>query len=300
MTSVVFMGTPEAAVPSLEALTRIADVSLVVTRPDRPRGRSRRLQAPPIKEAAEQLGLAVAQPENSTALAECVVGRVFDVGVVVAFGMILRAELLAMPERGFLNVHFSLLPRWRGAAPVERALMAGDTESGITIMAMDEGLDTGPIVAQAATAVGPEETGGSLRTRLASMGADLLVEVLPGWVAGDIVAESQPQAASTYAARLEANDRLLETSMTTEEVSNRVRALAPDPGALLQIEGVSHKILEVAASARHLSAGAWEEVDGRPVIGFSDRALEILTIQPAGKKPMSGEAWLRGRRLPAG
>ncbi|HEX2154920.1 MAG TPA: methionyl-tRNA formyltransferase [Acidimicrobiia bacterium] len=298
MSSAVFMGTPEAAVPSLEALHSVADIRLVVTRPDRGRGRSRRVQPPPVKKAAERLGLEVAQPENRAALGTAMEGRSFDVGIVVAFGMILPPDVLAVPHAGFLNVHFSLLPRWRGAAPVERAVMAGDTETGVTVMVMDEGLDTGPIVAQRATTIAPEETGGSLRTRLAKMGADLLAGVVPAWVAGELETESQPDRGASYASRLETADLTLDSSMSAERAAALVRALAPDRGARLEIDGVVHKILGVRPHGAGLAPGSWGEIDHRPVRGFIDGALEILTIQPPGKKPMSGEAWLRGRPLP--
>lgn len=291
------MGTPEAAVPSLEALAAITDVRLVVTRPDRPRGRSRQPQPPPIKHAAEQLGLEVAQPESSDGLSDALEGRSFDVGVVVAFGMILRPQVLAIPRHGILNVHFSLLPRWRGAAPVERAVMAGDRQTGVTIMLMDEGLDTGPILAQQSTPIGEEETGGDLRTRLAALGAELLVETLPSWVEGTLEPRPQPDDGAIYAPRLTPEDRILVPTMPAEEALNRIRALAPDIGAQLEIEGERHKILSARPHPMALDPGTWSAPDGRPVIGFSGASLEVTSIQPPGKRPMTGADWLRGRRL---
>lgn len=294
----VFLGTPRASVPSLLALTRIADVDLVVTRPDAPRGRRRRRQPPPVKEAAEELGLPVAQPSHRSELAEILTGREIDVGVVVAFGMILQPEVLAIPRSGFVNVHFSLLPRWRGAAPVERAVMAGDAETGVTIMVMDEGLDTGPILAQQRTPITEADTGGSLRDRLSEMGAELLVETLPRWVAGDLEPSPQPEEGATHASRLEPEDRIITARMPVTEAWNRIRALAPDIGAQLEIEGVTHKILEASPRRTPLAPGEWASVDGRPVVGLADGALEIVTIQPPGKRAMSGADWLRGRSLP--
>lgn len=298
MISAVFMGTPEAAVPSLRELADIAQVDLVVTRTDKPRGRSRRPQPPPVKESAEALGLDYAQPANAGELNELLEGRSFDVGVVAAFGMILRPQALAVPRHGFLNVHFSLLPRWRGAAPVERAIMAGDEETGVTIMAMDEGLDTGPIVSQLPVPIGHDETGGQLRDRLAVLGGELLAETLAGWVEGDIPAVPQDEDGATHAPRIEAEDRVITPEMSVTEVYDRVRALAPAPGARLSIDGEYHKILGCRPAPFGLAAGEWAERNETPYLGLVDGALEIATIQPPGGRPMSGEEWLRGRRLP--
>ncbi len=295
---VVFAGTPPEAVPSLEILHDLNDVRLVVTRPDRPRGRSGAPRPPAVKTAAASLGLEMAQPEDAVELGEVLGVQAFDVGVVVAFGMLLRPEVLAIPSRGFVNVHFSLLPRWRGAAPVERAIMAGDVESGVSIMVMEEGLDTGPVLASQRTAIHPADTGGSLRERLAEMGARLLAETLPAWVAGEIDAIPQDPEKATYAARIESSDRVLDPGMSRRDFVNRVRALSPSPGARLRIGAEYHKILEVALHGEGTDTGRWAEVEGRPALGVSDGAVAIYRIQPPGKRPMSGEEWLRGRRLP--
>lgn len=294
-----FLGTPEAAIPSLETLARVSDVQIVITRPDRPRGRSRRIQSPPVHDAARELGLEIEQPRSASDLVAALERRHLDLGVVVAFGMLLRPEVLALPKAGFLNVHFSLLPRWRGAAPVERAIMAGDDETGVTIMQMDEGLDTGPIVATRKTPIGPGETGGSLRNRLAGLGAQLLAETLDPWVSGQMTARPQPTEGITYAPRLEAADRHLDFSMDASDAFNRVRALAPAPGARLDIEGGPHKVLEVSAAEIPLTPGEWSVDDaGFPVAGFADGTLTIVTIQSPGKRAMSGAEWLRGHSLP--
>lgn len=292
------MGTPEAAVPSLQKLAEVATVELVVTRVDKPRGRSGRPQAPPVKEAATELGLEVAQPTNSREVAELLNGRSFDVGIVTAFGMILRPEVLAVPRRGFLNVHFSLLPRWRGAGPVERAIMAGDEETGVTIMAMDEGLDTGPVVSQLPVPIAHEETGGDLRNRLARLGAELLAETLPGWLEGRLEATPQDDEQATYASRIEAEDRLIDPDGQVKETVDRVRALSPRPGARLQIGDQYHKILRCRPAPFSLAPGEWAEHQGTPFLGVADGAVELVTIQPPGGRPMSGEDWLRGRSLP--
>lgn len=294
----VFLGTPGDAVPSLRALSRISDIDLVVTRPDAQRGRHRRLHPPPVKEAALDLGLEVAQPGSGEELLRALEHRSIDVGVVVAFGMILRPPVLALPKHGFVNVHFSLLPRWRGAAPVERSIMAGDEETGVTIMLMDEGLDTGPVLAREATEIEYSDTGGSLRRRLATLGATLLAETLPLWVTGDVEPRRQTDDGATYAARLQSEDRLLATSMGAREAWNAVRALSPDIGAQLEIEGVRHKILGAGLSPATLAPGEWTTVEGSPVLGFADGSVELTSIQPPGKRAMSGADWLRGRSLP--
>lgn len=300
--SVVFMGTPEAAVPTLEALHASTRVIAVMTRPDRPRGRSKRPRPSPVKTAAVALGLVVHQPESRLALEEAAaaVGPV-DVGVVVAYGMILPPSILSWPETGFLNVHFSLLPRWRGASPVERAIMAGDATTGVTVMAMDEGLDTGPIVASRSIPIG-QKSGGEVTNELADVGADLLVSSLGPWLL-DRQSRRQDAEHATYAARLTTADRTVDASMGAEDFVRRVQALAPDRAARLLIDGEPHKLLSVRgaglapASARR--PGSWFERGGVPHVVVAGGSVAIIEIQPPGKKTMAGEAWLRGRPLPA-
>jgi methionyl-tRNA formyltransferase len=299
VTNLVFLGTPEAAVPSLRALSSHFDVELVVTRPDRPRGRSGRPQPPPVKTAAEELGLEVAQPADRGELGR-MVDREVDVGIVVAFGMILDPGVLAGPDHGFLNVHFSLLPRWRGAAPVQRAIMAGDAATGVSIMVMDEGLDTGPVVARWETDIGPDETGGALTGRLATAGADLLVETVPGWLAGTLPPRPQPQAGVTYADRIGPADRRLEVADGPGRFVDRVRALSPQPGARLVIDGEPHRVLSAVPDPGRLAPGRWMVDGGRPLLGLEGGAVEISVLQPPGKRPMSGMDWLRGRPVPTG
>ncbi len=293
-----FLGTPEAAIPSLRSLASISEVRLVVTRPDRPQGRNRRVTSPPVKVAADELGIEVLQPESGTDLARAVQHRPApDVGVVVAFGMILRPPILAIPRGGFLNVHFSLLPRWRGAAPVQRAVMAGDTETGVTVMAMDAGLDTGPVVDVRRTAIHPSETGGELTQRLAGMGAELLAATLGPWFDGRLTASPQQEEQATYASRLEAADRILGPTLTLTEAIDRVRALAPEPGAQVDVTGRPHRVLALAPGEIDLPPGRWGDSDGHPHLGFADGAARIVTIQPPGKRPLAGADWLRGRPL---
>lgn len=301
MTRVVFLGTPASAVPTLRALSDRCDVVGVVTQPDRPRGRSGRPQPSPIAVEAAALGLRVAQPESAGELYEALkeLGSV-DLGVVVAFGQILRAEVLEIPSMGFLNVHFSLLPRWRGAAPVARGIEAGDTMTGVTVIRLDEGLDTGPVLTAQAIDIDPRENTGELTERLSHLGARLLMHAIPPYVAGTLSPVAQVDEGATYAAKISAEDRPLDTGSTPEQFVDRVRALAPTPGATLELEGERHKVLEAVVSDSAVEAGIWVEVDGLPVVGVGDGGVALLRLQPPGKKEMDGASWLRGRRVTRG
>lgn len=301
MTRTVFLGTPESALPTLRLVAEHSDVVVVVTQPDRPRGRARRPQPSPVCVEAEALGLAVAKPETREQL-HTAVSRAGDVdlGVVVAFGQILRPELLELPAHGFLNVHFSLLPRWRGAAPVARAIEAGDTMTGVTIIRLDEGLDTGPVLTAQAVDIGPDETAGELTGRLATLGARLLTETITPYIAGEVAPVVQLDEGATYAAKLTAADRPLDPGSPPIAIVNKIRALAPSPGATLQLEGEPHKILDGAVSESAVVPGTWAVVDGVPVLGVRGGGVELRLIQPPGKTVMDGAAWVRGRRVTRG
>ncbi|MFO7300399.1 MAG: methionyl-tRNA formyltransferase [Actinomycetes bacterium] len=301
MTSIVFFGTPEEAVPTLTELAARFDVRLVITPPDRPRGRSKRPQPPPVKVEAERLGIPVEQPEKSAQIAETLTRHgPFDLGVVVAYGRILRPEVLDAPAHGILNLHFSLLPRWRGAAPVARALMAGDTMTGVTIIRLDEGLDTGPVLTAQLVDIHPAEDAGALTDRLARLGARLLASVIPGYVAGAILPVPQSDDGVTYAEKITAADRPLDGIADPAEFLGRVRGLAPDPGAVLVIDGEPHKVLAARADGDAPPAGTWELRDGFPVVPVGDNGVVLVTLQPPGGKPMPGDAWARGRRRTGG
>jgi methionyl-tRNA formyltransferase len=295
MARVVFLGTPEEAVPTLTALHQTQEIGLVVTQPDRPKGRSRRPVPPPVKNAALELGLTVAQPESRAELAEGIAEHgPFDVGVVVAYGRILRPEVLEQPAHGFVNVHFSLLPRWRGAAPVARALMAGDPMTGVSIIVLEEGLDTGPVLTAQAIDILPDDNAGTLTDRLATVGARLLAEVLPDYLTGELRPVPQTDEGATYAEKIEPEDRVIDPSADVDAVVAQVRGLAPVPGATLVIDGTPHKILAVRPASHEVAAGSWVAVGDRPIVGLGDGAIEVVTIQPPGRNPMSGEDWLRG------
>ncbi len=293
---VAFLGTPAAAVPTLAALLDVATVEVVVTRPDRPRGRSRHPAPPEVKQAAREWGLQVAQPETHADLHQVLAGRGLDLAVVTAYGRIIRPETLAVPRIGFVNVHFSLLPRWRGAAPVERAILAGDDSTGVSLMLMDEGLDTGPVIAATETDIGPEETGGMLTGRLSHLGGYLLHDALPAFAAGDLQPAAQMEAGAVAAPMLSTAEARIDPGLDSEVVHRMVRAFRPRPGAWLSAAGERLGVLETAESGEIVDTGCIDIIDGIPHLGVRDGSLELRTVQPAGRRPLSGRDWANGRR----
>jgi methionyl-tRNA formyltransferase len=292
-----FLGTPSAAVPALAGLLDVADVPLVVTQPDRARGRSGRLAPPPVKLAALEWGLPVAQPADGASLAAAIKAVPdLDVGIVVAYGRILRPDVLAVPRVGYVNVHFSLLPRWRGAAPVERALLAGDAMTGVSLMLLDEGLDTGPIISVIETPIAEDETGGTLTARLSHLGATLLSESLPSFMSGSLQPAAQISAGATFAARLRADEAHLDHDRPARVLEQQVRAFNPRPGAWLTADGARLKVLAATVVPLAPAAGTIEGVDGEPVLGTTDEGLRLDLVQPAGRGVQPGRAWLNGRR----
>jgi methionyl-tRNA formyltransferase len=293
MTRIVFFGTPQEAVPALAVVADSFEVGLVVTQPDRPRGRSGTPAPPPVKKWAVEAGLEVAQPRSGAELGE-LVGEGFDVGVVVAYGRILRPEILAAPRTGILNLHFSLLPRWRGAAPVPRALMAGDLMTGVTIILLDEGLDTGPVLTAQGVDIGAEENAGELASRLATAGAVLLGRSITPYLNRDLVPIPQSDEGVTYAGKIEASDRPLDDDVDPAAFLGRVRGLAPVPGATLSIDGVRHKVLRAIPDGPAPGHGTWVTRDGWPVVGVGDAGIRLLSLQAPGRRPQSGDQWVRG------
>lgn len=297
MTRVVFYGTPVEAVPALAALTDVAEVALVVTQPDRARGRSKRPRPPPVKEAAAEWGLVVAQPERASRGLETIRSVAPDVAVVVAYGQLLGPALLEIPPLGFLNLHFSLLPRWRGASPVVRAILAGDAVTGVSLMQLDEGMDTGPVWASVSTAIGARETAGVLSARLAGIGAALLAERLPAIVAGDLEPVPQDDRAATAAAKVTVEEAYVDPQRhRTEAVLRAVRAFDPRPGAWTLVEGERFKLWRAAPTEEREEAGTAALHGDRVVLGTRDGAVELLEVQPAGKPRMAAADWMRGRR----
>ncbi len=296
------MGSPGFSVPVLRALAGSYPLVGVVTQPDRPAGRGRTLVAPAVKVAALELGLPVIQPEKlrlPAAMARLSEWNP-DLIIVAAFGQILRPEVLDLPRFGCINVHGSLLPRWRGAAPVQAAILAGDPETGITIMKMDPGIDTGPILSQRSISIGPEETGGTLFEKLAHLGADLLLDTLTASLAGELRPQSQPTEGVTYAPMLRKEDELLDFNHTAEELERRVRALQPSPGAYFLVNGQSIKVCRASIAAGKIKPGQRLVQEGYPAVGTVDGVLILNVVQPAGKRAMSGKDFLRGAREWAG
>lgn len=298
----VFMGSPDFAVPTLHALAGDGRYTLVgvVTQPDRPAGRHMTLTPPAVKVAAEALGVPVIQPEKLRQPEAMDQLQAWDphLIVVAAFGQILRPAVLDMPRYGCVNVHASLLPRHRGAAPIQAAILAGDAETGITIMKMDPGLDTGPMIRQRAIPIVPDDTGGSLFEKLSQLSGPFLLETLPDYIAGNLTPVPQPESGSTYAPMLKKEDGLLDFTRPAIELERRVRAFNPWPGCFINEEGGPLKIHKAHVKAAKTEPGKRVVVDGGlPAIGTAEGLLVFDELQPAGKKSMPGKAFLAGGRL---
>lgn len=293
------MGSPNFAIPSLRRLAAEMQVVGVVTQPDRPAGRGRVLTPPPVKELADSLGIDVIQPQRLRApeAFEQLAAWQPDLIVVTAFGQILRQNVLDLPPYGCINVHASLLPRWRGAAPIQAALLHGDKEAGVTIMKMDAGVDTGPMLSQRATPIDPDDNAATLSDRLAELGAELLLETLPGYLRGEIKPQPQDESRATYASMLKKEDGLLDFSQPAEDLANKVRAYNPWPGAFFHWGGQLIKVQKVRPlSETRLAPGQTGVQSGQPVIGVGDGLLVLEEVQPAGKRLMPGKVFLNGAR----
>jgi methionyl-tRNA formyltransferase len=303
---VAFFGTPAFASATLERLEASAhEVTLVVTQPDRPRGRGQRVSASPVKELALRHDRPVLQPErlkDDGFVSRIEEARV-DLAVVAAYGRILPASLLAIPRLGCINVHASLLPRWRGAAPVHRAILAGDRQTGVTIMRVVAALDAGPMLARAATPIDPDETSVALEARLASMGADLLVDTVDRLARGPIDEEPQDESAVTYANRLERSESRIDWGRSARDVHNQIRGLQPWPVAAALYAGKRLMLLQSMVEARPPEAtpGTILEIDRRSfVVACRDDAVRILRVQLEGRGPVTAGEFLNGHRLAAG
>jgi methionyl-tRNA formyltransferase len=296
---IVFMGSPDFAVPVLNALAARYPVIGVVTQPNRPAGRGRTLNPPAVKAAALRLGIPIIQPEKLR-LPEAMSQLQDwdpDLIVVAAFGQILRSAVLDLPRFGCINVHGSLLPRWRGAAPIQAAILAGDTETGISIMKMDPGIDTGPVLSQRSIPIAAEETGGSLFEKMSILGAELLLETLPRYLGGELVPQPQPEEGATYAPMLKKEDGLLDFTQPAIALERRVRAFHPWPGTSLDWKGGPLKVLHAStSSAKSPGSGYRLMLEGCPAVGTGEGILVLEEVQPAGKKPMPGKAFLAGAR----
>jgi methionyl-tRNA formyltransferase len=296
----VFMGSPEYALPSLEALARLSRVAGVVTQPDRPAGRGRTLVPPPVKLAAQKIGLPVIQPASMRSPETMDRLREWrpDVIVVAAFGRILRADILSLPRLGCLNLHASLLPRHRGAAPIPAAILAGDAETGVTLMQMDPGVDTGPILAWKAVPVAPEDTTETLTQTLSRLAAEVLNEFFPVYIRGELAARPQENASATYAPQLTKMDGKISFRESAEILQRKVRAYFPWPGAYFLWNGRPLKIYEARAEPYQgdLPEGSIIARLRFPAVVTADGLLVLNKIQPAGKRILSGDDFLRGAK----
>jgi methionyl-tRNA formyltransferase len=307
-TRLVFMGSPDFALPTLRLLAAHYLLSGVVTQPDKPAGRGRVLTPPSVKLLAQELGLPVIQPvrlREPEAMAQLQAWQP-DLIVVAAFGQILRPAVLDLPRFGCLNVHASLLPRWRGAAPIQAAILHGDAETGVTIMRMDPGVDTGPVLSQRAVPNSPEDTAGTLSDKLAALGAQLLIDTLPGYLNGAILPQPQDNAGITYAPLLKKEDGQLDFTQSSDALARRVRAFNPWPGTYTLWEG---QILKVHRA--HVVGAGYTGTEhpesaptpgtrlvhqGLPALAAAGGLLVLDEVQPAGKKIMPGKVFLPGAK----
>jgi methionyl-tRNA formyltransferase len=302
-----FFGTPDFAVPALKALVASGHrVLRVYTQPPRPAGRGQAERPSPVHRAARDLAIPVAHPASlkDRAIQDDFAALAADAGIVVAYGLILPAPVLEAPRHGCLNIHASLLPRWRGAAPIQRAILAGDRETGVTIMRMDEGLDTGPVLLRAAVPIAPDETGGSLHDTLAALGARLIVEALAKLEAGTLKATPQPAAGITYAAKIGKAETRLDWRRPAGELARAVRAFAPHPGAWFALPGPAgaepERVRVLAAETVAAAAKPGTVIDELLTVACGEGALRPTVVQRAGRAAMATQAFLRGRGVPRG
>ena len=297
----IFMGTPDFAVPTLiELAARGHEIAAVYTRAAKPAGRGMDLQRTPIEREARRFALAVRTPKT---LKDDDVQKIFhahnaDAAVVVAYGLILPKPILEAPRLGCFNVHASLLPRWRGAAPINRAIMAGDAESGVTIMKMDEGLDTGAMAMAERAAIGADMTAGELHNALSRVGADLMQRVLAAAERESLSLTPQPASGVTYAEKISKNETRIDWGKPWKQVHDHIRGLSPFPGAWFELDGVRVKVLR---SIRGESAGPpGTLLDNRLTVACGDGAVQLVQVQRAGRQPMSADEFLRGTPVKAG
>lgn len=299
MHKVVFMGTPDFAVPGLQALIETQHVVGVVTQPDKPAGRGQQLRPSPVKLVAQAANIPIYQPKSLKSEEAAAPLRDWqpDVIVVAAFGQILRPHVLNLPPHGCLNVHASLLPRWRGASPIQHALLAGDGQTGVCLMQMDVGLDTGPVYVCAETPITVEDTAVTLHNRLAQLGADLLRQHLPAILSGQLLPTPQDDSHSTYAPMIKKEGGRLDWQQNSDQLDRRIRAMTPWPGAFTVWQGQVLKVLRAGVADGRLPAGSSGqvvEVNGRVVVLSGTGGIQLQEVQLAGKKAMSVAEFLRG------
>lgn len=300
---IVFMGTPAFAVKSLEACLELGEVVAVVTQPDKPRGRGQEVSFSPVKELAVARGLPVLQPQKvrGTDFAEVLRKLEPDVAVVTAYGKILPQDVLDAPRRGCVNVHASLLPRFRGAAPIQWAIAAGDAETGVCLMQMDAGMDTGPLIDRATLPIGGDDTSASLHDKLAALGGDVLRRSLARWVAGELPALPQPAEGVVMAPMIKKEDGKLDWSRPARELERRLRAFTPWPGAFCTFEGALLKVHRAAVATGQGAPGTVLAASPAGVeVACGEGSLLLLSLQPEGKRAMTAQEFLASRKLAAG
>jgi methionyl-tRNA formyltransferase len=296
-------GTPEFAVPALQRLTQAGYLCAVFTQPDRPAGRGQTLQQSPVKRCALELGIEVHQPASFKVpeAASLLRSLQLDLLVVVAYGLILPAAVLQIPRLGCINIHASLLPRWRGAAPIQRALLAGDSSTGVTIMRMEAGLDTGPMLASRRTDITDLDSAGSLHDRLAAIGAELMVETLPGIASATVRETPQPGQGVTYAEKINKAEARIDWSLDAARIGRQVRAFNPWPVAETRYDGQQVRVWEA-----QLLEGQTQGTQAGSVLSASEQGIDvacgqgilrILRLQLAGRKPLNAGDFLKGQRL---
>ena len=301
----IFAGTPDFAAAALAAIIDAGhEVVLVLTQPDRPAGRGMALQASPVKQLAVAHGIAVFQPSTlrDAAAQERIRACAADVMVVAAYGLILPQAVLDMPRLGCLNIHASLLPRWRGAAPIQRAIMAGDEETGVEVMKMEEGLDTGPIAMAEKLKLTPDMTAGEAHDRLSALGADLIGRALAALERGALHFTPQAQEGVAYAKKIDKAEARVDFSLPAEELHNLIRGLSPFPGAFFEADfGKGPERVKILRAARAQGAGTPGEIlDETPRVACGEGALSLLEVQRAGRGPVSAPEFFRGARLAVG
>jgi len=300
---IIFMGTPEFAVESLRACLDVGDVVAVVTRPDKPRGRGQLSAASPVKRATTQLGIRVLQPIKlrEAGFLDAVRELSPDVAVVTAYGKILPRELLEIPVHGCINVHASLLPRFRGAAPIQWAIASGDDRSGVCLMKMDEGLDTGPILRCAEVPIGPGATSDELQRTLARVGGELIRMYLPDYLSGKLPPTPQSREGVVLAPMLKKEDGQLDFVRPAAELERRVRAFQPWPGAFTRFKGKVLKVQRARTGARTGSPGTVLSVGEQGIeVACGEGSLSLLQVQPEGKRTMSSAEFLAGHPIAVG
>jgi methionyl-tRNA formyltransferase len=297
----VYLGTSEFAATVLRRLAASPHrPALCITPPDRPRGRGQRLGSPPAAEAARELGIELLQVAsvNEPGAVETIRSATLELGTVCAFGQLIKEPLL--DELPMLNVHPSLLPRWRGAAPIERAIMAGDRETGVTVMRVTAGLDSGPVALQESIEIDPDEDCGSLAARLARLGGELIVRALDLHAAGELTYSDQDDSAATYAEKIDPAERRLDPTRPAVELAAKIRALTPHIGAYVELDGGGRLgVRRVIAADGELAGGELEATGTDLLLGCDPGVLRLEEVQPPGGRPMSAAAYLRGHDLPA-